>query len=39
LQEGLKKTARNALAKGFSVDIVREITGLDMETIVQLSQN
>jgi hypothetical protein len=39
LEKGLEKTARNALAKGFSVDIIREITGLDEETIARLSQN
>jgi predicted transposase/invertase (TIGR01784 family) len=38
LEKGLERTARNALAKGFSVDIVRDITGLDEETIVRLSQ-
>jgi hypothetical protein len=38
LAEGKEETARNALARGFSVDIVKEITGLDEETIIRLSQ-
>jgi predicted transposase YdaD len=38
-EEGREETAKNALAKGFSVDIVREITGLDEETITRLLQN
>ncbi|MDR1411315.1 MAG: Rpn family recombination-promoting nuclease/putative transposase, partial [Spirochaetaceae bacterium] len=37
--EGLEETARNALSRGFSVDIVREITGLSEETIARLLQN
>jgi predicted transposase/invertase (TIGR01784 family) len=37
-QEAAKKEdARNALAKGFSPEIISEITGLDVETIRQLS--
>jgi hypothetical protein len=33
---GIKKTARNALAEGASVEFVQKITGLDMETIKQM---
>ena len=39
LKEGLEKTlqnARNALAKGYSPEQIRDITGLDMETIERL---
>jgi len=32
----LKKSARNALQKGYSVDVIRDITGLDAETIKSL---
>ena len=32
-EEGREKIARNALAKGLPLDIIREITGLDIETI------
>jgi predicted transposase YdaD len=35
-EEGIMATARNALAKGFPVEIVQEITGLDMETVKAL---
>ena len=31
--EGLESAARNALSKGYSLEQVHEITGLDMETI------
>jgi hypothetical protein len=41
LEEGLKtakkEDARNALAKGFTPEIISEITGLDIETVRQLS--
>jgi len=30
--------ARNALAKGYSLETIRDITGLDTETITGLSQ-
>jgi predicted transposase/invertase (TIGR01784 family) len=40
-EEGLKtakkEDARNALAKGFTPEIISEITGLDVETVRQLS--
>jgi hypothetical protein len=36
-EEGREETTRNALAKGFSVDIVSEITGLGVDTITRLS--
>ena len=35
-EEGIETTARNALAKGFSIEVVHEITGLDIETIKKL---
>ena len=31
--EGRRETARTALAKGYTPEIVHDITGLDMETI------
>jgi len=34
--EGLIDTARNALAKGYTPEQVRDITGLDMETLARL---
>jgi len=34
---GIKKTARNALAKGMPVDLIHDITGLEIETIEQLA--
>ncbi|MCL2608841.1 MAG: hypothetical protein FWD94_02930 [Treponema sp.] len=36
LEAGVEKTARNALAKGLSLELVCEITGLDMETVAGL---
>ena len=36
--EGIEATARNALAKGFSVEVVHDITGLNMETIQRLKK-
>jgi hypothetical protein len=36
-EEGLEKAARNALAKGLPLDTIGEITGLDLETLTQLS--
>jgi predicted transposase/invertase (TIGR01784 family) len=37
IEKGLEKTARNALAKGLSVDVISAITGLDTMTITGLS--
>jgi predicted transposase/invertase (TIGR01784 family) len=39
LEKGREEAARKALARGVSLDIIREITGLDEETIARLSQN
>ena len=36
LEKGREETALNALAQGLSIEIVRKITGLDMETIKSL---
>ena len=36
LEEGLEKTAKNALAEGMPVEVIHKITGLDMETITGL---
>jgi len=36
LEEGLEKTARNALSEGLPLEVIRKITGLDMETIETL---
>jgi predicted transposase/invertase (TIGR01784 family) len=36
IEEGILSVARNALAKGLSVDTVQQITGLDTETICAL---
>ncbi|MDR1956418.1 MAG: hypothetical protein LBQ30_06145, partial [Treponema sp.] len=38
LEKGLEKTARNALAEGLPIEIIRKITGLDTETIQRLSR-
>ena len=35
--KGIKKTARNALAKGISIELIHDITGLEIETIEQLA--
>jgi len=35
--KGIKKTARNALAKGISIELIRDITGLEIEAIQQLA--
>jgi hypothetical protein len=37
LEEGLEKTARNAIARGIPFELIRDITGLDMETIKKLA--
>jgi predicted transposase YdaD len=33
LEEGREEIARNALVKGLPVEMIRDITGLDMETV------
>ena len=38
-EEGLLMTARNALLKGFSLDVVQGITGLDRETIENIQKD
>ena len=35
-RKGLEQVAKNALEKGLSVDLIRDITGLDIETIERL---
>jgi len=35
-EEGIVLTARNALAKGISLNVVRDITGLDIEAIERI---
>jgi predicted transposase/invertase (TIGR01784 family) len=37
LKEGLKNTAKNALAKGLPLETIRDITGLDLETLKNLA--
>jgi hypothetical protein len=37
-KEGREEIARNALAKGLSPDVIREITGLDIEAIRNIGQ-
>jgi len=32
-EEGLEKVARNALTKGLPLDVIHEITGLDIQAI------
>jgi hypothetical protein len=34
---GIEKTAKNALAKGIAIDLIHDITGLEIETIEQLA--
>jgi hypothetical protein len=36
-EEGREKTAKNALAEGLPVEVIRKITGLDLETLSRLS--
>ena len=36
--KGRKEVARNALAKGYSMDMIHDITGLDTGTIARLRQ-
>ena len=38
IREGQEETARNALAKGLSVELIREITGLTTEEIEKLGK-
>jgi predicted transposase/invertase (TIGR01784 family) len=35
-EEGIEKTARNALMKGLSIDVIHDITGLDADAINNL---
>jgi hypothetical protein len=37
LEQGLEAVARNALIKGLPLDVIHDITGLDIETIKQLT--
>ena len=39
LEKGREETARNALANGLSPELIRTITGLDMEIIKKLEPN
>jgi len=34
---GIQKTAKNALAKGIAIDLIHDITGLEIEAIEQLA--
>jgi predicted transposase/invertase (TIGR01784 family) len=36
MKEGMEKTARNALAKGLPIEVIHDITGLDIKTIKQM---
>ena len=36
--KGKEETAKNALAKGLPVELIHEITGLDLETIKSLDE-
>jgi predicted transposase YdaD len=36
IERGIEKTARNALIKGLSIDVIHDITGLDTDTIRNL---
>jgi len=38
LEQGLESAARNALAKGLPIDVIHDITGLDIQTIEQWCQ-
>ena len=38
-EEGLEKTARNALAKGYPLETIHDITGLDIEVIERIASN
>jgi predicted transposase/invertase (TIGR01784 family) len=39
IEKGLEKAARNALANGATIDFVQKITGLDRDTIRNLTRN
>jgi predicted transposase YdaD len=36
IERGIEKTARNALMKGLSIDVIHDITGLDADAIKNL---
>ena len=36
IEHGIEKTARNALAQGFSFEVIQSLTGLDLDTIKNL---
>jgi predicted transposase YdaD len=37
--EGMEIAARNALVKGLSIEVIHDITGLDIEAIKRLASN
>jgi len=39
LEQGLETAARNAMVKGLPIDVIHDITGLDIETLQQLAIN
>jgi predicted transposase/invertase (TIGR01784 family) len=39
LEEGYGEIVKNALAKGYSVKAISELTGLDIDTITRLAHN
>jgi len=39
LERGLETTARNALAKGYTLEQIHDITGLDMKTLAGMRPN
>jgi len=36
MEEGMEKIAKNALAKGLPLELIHDLTGLDIETITDL---
>jgi hypothetical protein len=38
-EQGYKKIVKNALAKGYSIEAISELTGFDNETITRLARN
>ena len=36
MEQGMEEVARNALAKGLTIEVIQDITGLDMQTIEKL---
>jgi len=36
IEEGLEIAAETALAKGYSLDLIHDLTGLDLETLAEL---